>query len=74
MQVINRTSLPELINRDGRRYERINKANAHRDAMQAERKGLRVIQCNVLPTRLKGVTDLHGNLYKPTEWFFVETL
>lgn len=29
-------------------------------------------QVNVLATRLRGVTDLHGNLYKPSQWVFVE--
>lgn len=75
-----RTSLPESITYNKVRYVSTGKTV---DSLKLEGTtlstfvstmkfaGKRVILCNVLSRNLKGRTDLHNQLYKPTQWLFV---
>ena len=43
------------------------------DIHERPAKGVRYRIISVLASNLRGRTDLHGNLYKPTKWYFVES-
>lgn len=57
MRTIRRTFLPDKINYNNKVYVRGGRTE----------KSIRV---EVLSRRLRGVTDLYGNLYTPTVWYY----
>jgi hypothetical protein len=79
MKTFNRTSLPESITYNSRIY----KCNATESSLFAQginisnyiltlkNAGLKVILVKVLSRNLRGKTDYHNRLYKPTQWVFV---
>lgn len=77
IKTFNRASLPDFINYKGDKYilaktqfvfsgSIIDKINLFKTS------GLKVLIVNVLPKSLKNKIDLHGELYKPTQWLFVK--
>jgi hypothetical protein len=77
MRTINRTFLPESPYKlEGKTYqlalsEKSIPAEAVGDSAKLERLGYRVLAVDVLPTRLKGVRDLHGRYYAPNRFLYV---
>ncbi len=68
MKQFNKTFLPDSIQYKGNEYRvNIEKTHLHRGYITHQKDCIIV---NVLSKNLKGVTDLHGNLYKPTVWIF----
>lgn len=63
MKTFNRTYLPEQIKYNGKIY----KVCGNPTLTRPEKNFIKVL---VLSRNLKGRTDLYGNLYKPTEWYF----
>jgi len=80
MKIFNRTSLPESIKYNNKVYtlntsiSNLLNQNIKIDDYVQIFKSLNknMIQVNVLSRRLKGKRDLHNNLYKPTEWLYLE--
>ena len=79
MKIFYRTNLPKVIKYNGRNYGvfesintlRFNNADLNQYIENLKSVGHKVITVKVLQRNLKGRTDLHGNFYKPSEWFFV---
>lgn len=84
MRTIQRANLPKQVTINGNTYtpsEYFFTANNMTDNIartahltqaiaMIEASGKKVLKVQVLSGRLKGRTDLHGNLYKPSEFFF----
>lgn len=69
MKTFNRTSIPERIEYNNKIYHLdIGLSNAYKDGKKPHSKN--VVLVKVLSRKLKGVTDLHGTEYKPSEWIF----
>lgn len=72
MKTFNRCNMPDSITYNKRKYTFLGAALARRKTTLAfcEEKGYKLIQVDVLSKNLRGVTDLHGQLYKPSQFFF----
>lgn len=81
MKTFNKTSLPDSISYNNETYTKSDRffyfLTRHRYTKPKalvehlnKTKHVKAILVKVLPTRLKGVKDLHGNHYKPSEWIF----
>lgn len=78
MKVFSKTYLPHTIDYNGETYTYAGSVSGSSTVSEFEERvkelklsGHKVIMCNVLASKLRGVEDLHGNLYKPTQWLFV---
>ncbi len=67
MKKFSRCNLPESINYNGKTYIYLCGKHENKD-MYA---GKKCVQVNVLSRILRGRTDLHGRLYKPSEFIFI---
>ena len=72
-----RTSLPDKVAYNGNFYfldAKLSSLYAQREItigeVKTELQGRKVLCVNVLPKRLEGKTDLHGNSYKANQHFF----
>ena len=67
MKKFSRCNLPETIMYNGKKYVYLCGKHENKDKYI----GKKCVQVNVLSRRLKGVRDLHGNFYKPSEFIFI---
>ncbi len=67
---INKTYLPEKIELRGKTYLPVMGDSALLNLGRIRMLNDDYVIVNVLPRSLKGKTDLHGNLYQPTQWLF----
>lgn len=79
MKQYNKTYLPDAITYNGNEYKAAagitsamiaNNTSLQTISETLKKEGRKMIVVNVLSKRLKGVTDLHGNLYKPSKYIF----
>lgn len=72
MKQFNRTSKPDAIKYGKKEYTYFSGTTLIRHIVEAYCKShnLKMVQVNVLSRRLKGVTDLHGNPYKPSAFIY----
>lgn len=78
MKTYNKTFLPDVIEYKGENFKmladisaKINQgANLETLVNCLKSQGKKSILVNVLSKNLKGKTDLHGQLYKPSKWIF----
>lgn len=64
------THLPKEIKSNGKTFVYFGSCS---DIHDKPAKGVKYRVISVLARNLRGRTDLHGNLYKPSKWYFVET-
>lgn len=67
MKKFSRCNLPDSIMYNGKKYLYLCGKHENKD-MYA---GKKCVQVNVLSRILRGRTDLHGRLYKPSEFIFI---
>ncbi len=78
MKIFNRTYLPEKINYNGKTLKPVipasatitNDREAEKEILKLKAEGKTAAVVKVLQTRLKGVRDLRGNLYRPSIFIF----
>ena len=63
--------LPESIVYKGVVYNRVNLPYLEAKKL-SKKKNKKIREVEVLPTILRGRTDLFGNEYRPTRWIFME--
>jgi hypothetical protein len=81
MKTFKRANLPEVIHYNGDEYKAHIESSAKTFRLSDARKavnrfntfGCKAILVEVLPAKLKGVRDLHGQFYKPSTWIFVSS-
>lgn len=67
MKIFSRCNLPESIKYNGKKYVYLCGKHENKDIYI----GKKCVQVNVLQRNLRGRTDLHGRLYKPSEFIFI---
>lgn len=81
MKTFNKTYLPSIIEYKGDFYKpettlnslRLNFTTESQFLNRMKEENKKLIICNVLSKNLKGKRDLHGNLYQPNKWYFVNS-
>lgn len=79
MKTFKKTFAPDSINYNGDTYTinieisasmNVSRTNPQKVIDALKTTGKKGVLVEVLSTRLKGVTDLHGNLYKPSKFIY----